>query len=254
MRNLDETVIPRPQTSDLANKSSGGSCGMRWRRSVCLDRVVGLAGLQAMVELAEHAVVEVAQGCGVAVALYEAVCRAPQGAYALPYGRLPWRGWSAPAKAGGKGWFRWTLPGVIRWLMRRGLRQHRDWWHIWRAMGWKRQRSHPPGGLVAAFLFSLFVVALLPAALFDVVLFPFSALFVSALFVVAHLLAALLLVALFFASCFGVWFFKVVPAVCHCDPPFISRSESTPAGRSRHQYSVNAAGPITLPLSTIARY
>jgi hypothetical protein len=47
------------------------------------------------------------------------------------------------------------------------------------------------------------------------------------------LLAALLLVALFFASCFGVWFFKVVPAVCHCDPPFISRSESTPAGRSR---------------------
>jgi hypothetical protein len=93
-------------------------------------------------------------------------------------------------------------------------------------------------GLVAAFLFSLLVVALLLAALFDVVLFPFSALFVvalllAALFVVALLLAALLLMALFFASCFGVWFFKVVPAVCHCDPPFISRSESTPAGRSR---------------------
>jgi hypothetical protein len=83
-------------------------------------------------------------------------------------------------------------------------------------------------GLVAAFLFSLLVVALLLAALFDVVLFPFSA-----LLVVALLLAALLLMALFFASCFGVWFFKVVPAVCHCDPPFISRSESTPAGRSR---------------------
>jgi hypothetical protein len=81
-----------------------------------------------------------------------------------------------------------------------------------------------PPGLVAAFLFSLLVVALLLAALFDVVLFPFSALFVvalllAALFVVVLLLAALLLVPLFFASCFGVWFFKVVPAVCHCDPP-----------------------------------
>jgi hypothetical protein len=86
----------------------------------------------------------------------------------------------------------------------------------------------------ALFVSALLVVALLLAALFDVELFPFSALFpfsvlfVSALFVVAHLLAALLLVALVFASCFGVWFFKVVPAVCHCDPPFISRSESTP--------------------------
>jgi hypothetical protein len=81
-----------------------------------------------------------------------------------------------------------------------------------------------PPGLVAAFLFSLLVVALLLAALFDVVLFPFSALLVvalllAALLVVALLLAALLLVALFFASCFGVWFFKGVPAVCHCDPP-----------------------------------
>jgi hypothetical protein len=80
----------------------------------------------------------------------------------------------------------------------------------------------------ALFVSALLVVALLLAALFDVVLFPFSALFVSALFVVAHLLAALLLVALVFASCFRVWFFKVVPAVCHCDPPFVSRSESTP--------------------------
>ena len=45
---------------------------MRRGGSVCLDWVVGLAGLQAVVELAEHAVVEVAQGCGVAVAVVAA--------------------------------------------------------------------------------------------------------------------------------------------------------------------------------------
>src|ERR1700758_2385950 len=104
-------------------------------------------------------------------------------------------------------------------------------------MSANRSWAGPPG-LVAAFLVSLLVVALLLAALFDVVLFPFSALFVVALLlvsllVVALLLVSLLVVALVFASCFRVWFFKVVPAVCHCDPPFISRSESTPAGRSR---------------------
>ena len=45
---------------------------MCWGWSVCLDRVVGLVGLQAVVELAEHAVVEVAQGCGVAVTVVAA--------------------------------------------------------------------------------------------------------------------------------------------------------------------------------------
>jgi hypothetical protein len=38
-------------------------------RTVCLDRVVDLVGLQPVVELAEHAIVEVAQRSGVAVAV-----------------------------------------------------------------------------------------------------------------------------------------------------------------------------------------
>lgn len=75
-------MLTRPSSPHLHERSRLSSGG-RFRRCAglpeSLDRVEGLAGLQAVVELAEHFVEQVTQGGGVPVAVVAAAAVVPAG-------------------------------------------------------------------------------------------------------------------------------------------------------------------------------